>query len=153
MAISKEEALIEELKNIFKDKIKEAKIQRSRRIFITVPKEYYKEIIEYFAKNKGVTHISTITGVDVGKEIEILPHLFGVGMEITIKTSVPKDNPELDSLADIYPASIIYEREVHDLLGVKFKGNPNLTRILLPDNWPEGVYPLRKDFKVERKSG
>lgn len=145
--------LIEELKNIFKEKIKEAKIQRSRRIFITVPKEYYREVIEYLAKNKSVTHISTITGVDVGKEIEVLPHFFGVGAEITIKTSVPKDNPELDSLADIFPASIFYEREVYDLLGVKFKGNPNLVRLLLPDDWPEGVYPLRKDFKVERKSG
>jgi len=151
--LSKEEALIEELKSLFKDKIKEAKIQRSRRVFITVPKENYKEIIEYFAKNKGVTHISTITGVDVGKEIEVLPHLFGVGMEITVKTSVPKDNPELDSLSDIFPASIFYEREVHDLLGVKFKGNPNLKRLLLPDDWPEGVYPLRKEFKVERKTG
>jgi NADH-quinone oxidoreductase subunit C len=44
-------------------------------------------------------------------------------------------------------AAYIYEREVHDILGVQFTGHPDLARLLLPDEWPDGVYPLRKEFR------
>ncbi len=88
-----------------------------------------------------------MTGLDTGKEIEILTHLFGQGVEVTVKTSTSRDKPKIDSLVDILPGSIFYEREVYDLVGVKFEGHPNLQRLVLPEEWPEGVHPLRKDFK------
>jgi NADH-quinone oxidoreductase subunit C len=46
---------------------------------------------------------------------------------------------------------MFYEREVYDLLGVKFRGHPNLRRLVLSEDWPEDAHPLRKDFKVQRR--
>jgi NADH-quinone oxidoreductase subunit C len=54
-------------------------------------------------------------------------------------------------VVSLLPGAVLYEREVHDLLGVVFDGHPSLERLILPDDWPEGVYPLRKDYKVEVK--
>lgn len=124
---------------------------RPRRLFVRVKAEDYKEAIRRLVEEKGILHISTITGMDTGKEIEILTHLFGQGVEVTVTTATSRDDPKMDSITDILPGATFYEREVYDLLGVKFEGHPNLKRVLLPDDWPEGVYPLRKDFKPRSK--
>ena len=39
------------------------------------------------------------------------------------------------------------EREIHEILGINFKGHPDMRKLLLPEGWPEGVYPLRRDYK------
>jgi len=52
----------------------------------------------------------------------------------------------MDSVANVVPAANWIEREMHDLLGVNFPGHPDMRRLILDDSWPEGVYPLRKDF-------
>jgi len=49
----------------------------------------------------------------------------------------------------LVPGAILYEREVHDLLGVVFDGHPDLSRLILPEDWPEDVYPLRKEYSPE----
>ncbi|MGC8960879.1 MAG: NADH-quinone oxidoreductase subunit C [Candidatus Bathyarchaeia archaeon] len=126
---------------------------RPRRLFIRVKAEDYKEAVRKLVEEKGIIHISTITGVDTGKEIEILTHLFGRGVELTVATAVSREEPRIESITDILPGATFYEREVYDLLGVRFEGHPNLKRVLLPDEWPEGVYPLRKDYKPQKGSG
>jgi NADH:ubiquinone oxidoreductase subunit C len=62
---------------------------------------------------------------------------------IRVIVEVPLDDPTVASLADLYPGLAFAEREVYDLLGIIFGGHPDLTRILLPDDW-DG-HPLRKD--------
>ncbi len=150
MSAPPEKYLVEEIKRAFGDKVLDLKAPRKRRVFVTVGPSDYKELMKYLAETLRITHISTITGVDTGAKIEVMPHLFGLGVALTVKTMVPKDNPELDSVTDIYPGAVLYEREVHDLLGVIFKGHPDLSRLVLPEEWPEGVYPLRKDYKVQQ---
>jgi NADH-quinone oxidoreductase subunit C len=54
-----------------------------------------------------------------------------------------KDNPEVDSITPLFPGAEWIEREMWEMLGIKFKGHPNLKRLLLSDDWPEGKYPLR----------
>ena len=130
------------------DKCVALTMPRPRRLHLTVASKDYKSVVKLLVKKKEILHISTISGVDTGKEIEILPHLFGQGTEITIKTSIPRDKPIIDSITDLLPGAMFFEKEVHDLLGVRFRGHPNLTRLILPEDWPEGVHPLRKDFKL-----
>ncbi len=63
-----------------------------------------------------------------------------------LPTRVPYDDPSVPTLTDVFAGANFYEREAYDLLGVDFPGHPDLTRILMPDDW-EG-YPLRKDYDI-----
>jgi len=65
---------------------------------------------------------------------------------IRARAQVPADDPTIDSLYAIYPGTDYLEREVYDLMGITFTGHPDLSRILMPEEW-EG-HPLRKDYAV-----
>jgi Ni,Fe-hydrogenase III component G len=149
MSLGQEESLVNDLKTLFKDNILETKIPMKRRLFVAVSPKVYEDVVKFLVKEKQVMHLSTMTGTDLGEKIEVLPHFFGLGIEITIRVAVPKVKPEVRSIVDIVPGAIFYEREIHDLLGVTFIGHPDLSRFVLPDEWPEGEYPLRKDYKVQ----
>jgi len=145
-----EEPILNDIKNTLADDILEWKSPRKRRLFIAVPLDKYRKTIDRLVNTLEIKHLSTMTGIDTGRNIEVLNHLFGRGVEVTVRVSIPRENPKLSTITDIMPGATMYEREVHDLLGVEFEGHPNLTRLVLPDDWPEDAYPLRKDFKVQR---
>ncbi|HZN16412.1 MAG TPA: NADH-quinone oxidoreductase subunit C [Acidimicrobiales bacterium] len=67
---------------------------------------------------------------------------------VRIRTQVPADDPTVPSLFDLYPGTEAMEREAFDLMGIVFSDHPDLTRILMPEDW-EG-HPLRKDYSVGR---
>jgi NADH-quinone oxidoreductase subunit C len=67
---------------------------------------------------------------------------------VRIRVQVPESDPTLPSLFDLYPGVEAPERETFDMLGIRFTGHPDLTRILMPEDW-EG-HPLRKDYSVGR---
>lgn len=73
-----------------------------------------------------------------------LPH----GRRIRLKARVTEDNPSLDSVTSVWRGAAFLEREVYDMMGIRFTGHPDLRRILLPEDYAEG-YPLRKDFPAE----
>ncbi len=143
-----DEELLNKLREAFKEKIIESSIPRKNIVNIVVPKESYKEVIKFIVENFNIPHIQTITGIDMGNEIQIIAHL-GRSITINVKTSIDKNNPQIDTITDIIPGASFYEREVYDLLGVNFIGHPNLKRVILPEDWPKGVYPLRKEYKPE----
>ncbi|MDG6907015.1 MAG: NADH-quinone oxidoreductase subunit C [Nitrososphaerota archaeon] len=97
-------------------------------------------------------HLTTITGVDEGSTIEVYYHFWEGKQFLSVKTSVNKETPVIDSVSDFLPSSLLYEAEVKDLLGVLFKGNPMMDRrLLLPDNYPvEAPPPLRKEADPEK---
>ena len=66
--------------------------------------------------------------------------------ELSLAVRVPKGEALVPTISDIMPNSAIYEREVHDLMGVRFDGLSDLSPLLLPDGWPKEVYPLRKEY-------
>ena len=117
------------------------------------PPDLLREVITYLKENFNFYHISTITGTDLDKEqvIELLYHfrIKGHGPFYNIRVHVPRDKPEIESIVDLIPGATLYEREVHDFLGVVFKNHPSLDRLILPDKWPEGLYPLRKEETVK----
>jgi NADH-quinone oxidoreductase subunit C len=67
---------------------------------------------------------------------------------VRIRVQVPEDDNVVASLFELYPGTEAMEREVYDLMGIRFEGHPDLTRILMPEDW-EG-HPLRKDYAVGR---
>lgn len=68
---------------------------------------------------------------------------------VTLVTKVPRGQPRIASVHDIAPPAGLYERQVHDLFGVDFEGHPGLARLVLNEGWPEGEFPLRKDWKKD----
>jgi Ni,Fe-hydrogenase III component G len=67
------------------------------------------------------------------------------GVVLTLVVNIPKSAPLLQSVSNYFPAADAYERELIDLLGIDVQGLPPGNRYPLPDNWPKGVFPLRKD--------
>lgn len=140
----------EKLKSTLKDRIIEIKTPRERRIFVRVKKDAFRESLEYMINDLEFKHISTITGVDLGTEIELLYHMVrDDSIVASLGFGIPKENPTTRTITDIVPSAVLYEREVHELLGVSFEGHPNLIPLVLPEGWPQDVYPLRKDRKFD----
>ena len=67
---------------------------------------------------------------------------------LILKTDINREEPEVESLVDIWKGVQKFERETWELMGINYKGHPRLKPLLLPDDWNEG-YPLRKDFSLK----
>lgn len=144
--------------NILRDKLQaelqqkfpEAKIfeHNERRLYITIPKEQMLDVAKFLFKEKGL-RLSIATGIDTREGFEILYHFSydKIGTYFTIKTFIPKDNPNIQSIASLYPAANWIEREIHELLGINFEGHPNLVPLLTAEDWPQDKYPLRRDYE------
>jgi NADH-quinone oxidoreductase subunit C len=85
-----------------------------------------------------------------GERFEVVVNLLSVEhrRRIRVRVQVPGDDPTVPSLFELHPGSEAMEREAYDMFGIVFTGHPDLTRILMPDDW-EG-HPLRKDYGVGR---
>jgi len=142
-----EEEVLRELKEAFGERILEHKVQKMR-VYVKVPNDLYREVIKYLVLSKGIYHLETITGMEVKDGVEIMAHL-GTGLSISVRTTIGKEEPKIASICDLIPGAEFYEREIHDLLGVVFEAHPNPKRLVLSDDWPEGVYPLRKSFETK----
>jgi NADH-quinone oxidoreductase subunit C len=93
--------------------------------------------------------LECISGVDYGKDLGVVYHLTSSAHKHTIVLKVriqERDNPVVDSVSDIWLTADFQEREVYDLLGIKFRGHPDLRRLFLDNSWG---FPLRKDYSDE----
>jgi NADH-quinone oxidoreductase subunit C len=88
----------------------------------------------------------SISALDTGENLDVVYHLYSMRHKhkVVIKTSVPKDHPDVASVERIWRSADWHEREAYDLIGVVFTGHHNLIRILCPYDW-EG-HSLRKDY-------
>lgn len=98
--------------------------------------------------------LSCLTGLDNGEEknsMEVIYNLYSIpyDLHLMLKVELPRKNPSIDSVADIWKTADWLERETYDMLGISFINHPDLRRILLPEDW-EG-YPLRKDYVEQEK--
>ncbi|MGL4821201.1 MAG: NADH-quinone oxidoreductase subunit C [Bacilli bacterium] len=116
---------------------------------LEVKKEDYLKIITLLKEDEELKFDSMheLHGTDFKTYIEVYVNLFSYSLRhtVVVKTKLDRDEPVVASLAPLYPAADWPERETYDLLGVTFTDHPNLTRILLPDDWIG--YPLRKDYE------
>ncbi len=84
------------------------------------------------------------------ERFEVVVNLVSLSLRqrVRIRVQVPESDPVVDSIVDLYPGADAMEREAYDLVGIVFSGHPDMTRILMPEDW-EG-HPLRKDYGVGR---
>jgi Ni,Fe-hydrogenase III component G len=148
-----EKEIKEDLLKTFKEYVSNIKIPRAHRVLIDVKREKLKEVLLHLRDKYGITHIAAISAVDVNENIELLYHLSKDGVSITLRIHTPKKAPNVDTVTDILPGAVLYELEVQDMMGVVVKDHPDPRRLLLPEDWPDGVYPLRKDWKVDWVEG
>lgn len=107
-------------------------------------------LLKVLKEQAGMNYLSNLTAVDYGEEFEVIYHLYAIPdnqRKYAVKSRVPRNKAEISSAVSIYPTADWQEREVFDLMGIRFLQHPNLVRILLPDDF-EG-HPLRKDYKRE----
>lgn len=142
----------EELKNRLseiKDKLIDIQQTTDKRIFLLCEAENAHNVIKYLFEDL-ILRFVIATGIDSDDCFEILYHFANdqTGSFITVKAFIrDRDNPAIESITPFLPGAEWIEREIHDILGINFNNHPNLRRLILSDDWPEGIYPLRKEVK------
>ncbi len=91
-------------------------------------------------------YLSSLSAIDTGDDLGVVYHLFSMQHKHTLvlKVFVPREKPQVPTVQGVWPGANWMEREAWDLMGITFKGHPDLRRLLLPEDW-QG-HPLRKDF-------
>lgn len=149
--------LLDKGKELFEDYIESSNFPEDNRLDIWVKPENLKKAIQALVENRW-GYLITITGMDVPPVIdqdnietqpgfiEAMYHFASDATVLTIRVKVPYSNPQIDSICDLIPSATIYEREAIELFGFDIVNTPSTDRLVLPDSWPEGVYPMRKSF-------
>ena len=132
-----------------KDKVTATEQPLDNRVYLSCEAENAYAINKFLLEDIKARFV-TATGIDAEDCFEIIYHYSydQTGCVINVKAFIhDRENPSIESITPILPAAEWIEREIHDVLGIDFKNHPNLKRLLLADDWPEGVYPMRKEFK------
>ena len=143
----------------FKTQIKDSKIIKRKagskklesiNLWMKIDKAAFKDAIKHLC-DLTFPHLAVVSGNDLGKNIELIYHFtlyYGNRLgEIALNISVelPKSNPEIETICDYIPGALVTEREKLEMLGVKIKGIPDDRNLFLPDDFPKGVFPWRRD--------
>ena len=129
-------------------RVKESRVPRPNRVFVTVAPEDNVEAAKILFDELG-GRLATVSGVDLRDAVELNYHFCMDADEcvVTMKIRVPKPDPHIESLAPHIAGANWIEREINDLIGCTFDHHPNLERLILADDWPEGVHPLSREFE------
>jgi NADH-quinone oxidoreductase subunit C len=113
---------------------------------ISLPPGSLRPAIQALLERSDVYHLSTITGQDVDGQIELLYHFWQRG-GLTLRITLPRQTPSIDTIIDLIPGAAFYEREIVEMLGVHFAGHPDPKPLILPEDWEAGP-PLRQEFTL-----
>lgn len=154
------EEIVKSFKNEFSNKISDSRIERHLigpnktemiHIWMTVDRSVYHDVVKHLLTLDEYAHFAVSSGYDIEDRIEIINHFsiyFGKkGEEISINFTVPlpKSDPTMDSICDMIPGALISEQEKQEMLGIKVKNIPKDMRVFISDDFPEDMYPWRKD--------
>jgi NADH:ubiquinone oxidoreductase subunit C len=125
---------------------------KERRLKVSTTPLNIKEIGVFARGTLGFDHISTVSGVDwiAKNELEVVYFVGSStpGQEdfiLALAERIPRDNPVVPSLVDVWKGAEYHERETHEMFGINFQGNPNQSHLFLPEDWND-LPPLRKDY-------
>ena len=121
-------------------------------ITYTIAASDLRKIATFSRDELSLDYLLDITSIDnFGEEprFEIVYHLYSMphGIHLRLKLKVSEDVGAVDTVSDIWPTANWHEREIYDMMGIKFYGHPDLRRILMWDGYP--YFPLLKDFPLE----
>jgi Ni,Fe-hydrogenase III component G len=121
------------------------------RLDAKVNPENLPEVVQLLAEGRW-GYLIAITGLDNGTEagtLEILYH-FGCGAAVlTLRVTVPRDAAAVPSICGVIPYASVFERELSEMFGVHVRDTPDASRLYLPDDWQDGLFPLRKDAQLD----
>ena len=148
--------IINKIKEKFGDKVLESHNYRGDQT-VTVRKEFVQEISKFLRDDSELSFnfLMDITAVDyLGKKekrFEVVYHFYSLKNNNRVRVKIPVDEEDctVDTLTDLWKTANWYEREVWDMYGIKFKGHPNMKRILLYEEF-QG-HPLRKDYPINKR--
>ncbi|MDH5782391.1 MAG: NADH-quinone oxidoreductase subunit C, partial [Candidatus Bathyarchaeota archaeon] len=143
-----EQKILTVLSNKLGEKILQIQTPQPGKVFIRVNAGVHRDALRTLLDKDEGAGISAITGVDLGKEIELMYHVRTCGIIVTIRTEVSREDARIKSITDLILGANFHEREVADLFGVTFEGHPNPKRLILSENWPKKLFPLRKDAEI-----
>ncbi len=153
MMLEREEEIVKQLIEKYPGLQDSCKVTRARRIFVDVPKDDIAGLAAFVKGSLGFQFLVTITGLDAGEDFQLIYHFANdEGIILNVKVNAPKSDPAVETVTRSYEGGVLYEIEVRNLLGVDIRGIPADIRYPLPDGWPDGQYPLRKDW-VPASSG
>ena len=116
---------------------------------LNVNAEEYKEVITNIKKD-GYEMMVDLTAVDWYRKkeprFELVVQFLSLSKNSrkTVKVKINDENLKIQTITDLYPGANFYEREVFDMFGIEFENHPDMTRILMPDDWVG--HPLRKNY-------
>ena len=140
--------VIKQLKENFDSEIIEVVKKNQKRATVTIKPDIILKVAEYLYKTAGFRFIIA-SALHTKKGFEIHYHFSMdiTGLVLNIHVVLDKENPQIESLSNMFNASNWIEREMHELFGINFLNHPNLEKLISDGNWAEGVYPYRKEFK------
>ena len=126
-------------------------------VAVTVSRDKLHEVAQFLRNDPGmdfdyIVHVSSVDWPDDEARFEVVWEFYSIRKRhrIRLKTRVSESDCVVDSLTDLWKGADFMEREVFDMMGIRFRNHPDLRRILMPDDYTEG-YPLRKDFPLRGK--
>jgi NADH-quinone oxidoreductase subunit C len=142
--------LLASLPKILGDRI-EAKTEFRGETTFRIKREHLREVAKFCRDELAFDYLLDVSSVDnFGEEprfeVVYLLYSLSLGVHLRLKLSVSEDDPTVDTVSDIWPAADWHEREVYDMMGLRFNGHPDLRRILMWEGYP--YFPLRKEFPL-----
>jgi len=142
------EPIAEKLKERFKDDVLSITIKNQKRIIVRVNPDSIVNIAEFlYMKEEFRFIIASALHTKQGFEIHYHFSKDNIGLILNIHVILDMNNPQIESLSNMFNASNWIEREMHELFGINFLNHPNQEKLISEGNWAEGVYPMRKEFK------
>ncbi len=146
--------LANQLKAQFGDLLSEPAEFRGETTLVVADAGRIAEVCEFAKKSLGFNMLLDITGIDnYGEDPRwtLVYELYQMEQKthLRLKTSVSEEKSELPTISTVWRTADWHEREIYDMMGVRFRGHPDLRRILMWDGYP--YFPLRKDFPLAGK--
>jgi NADH-quinone oxidoreductase subunit C len=143
--------LLESLSRLLGDKLQDKTEFRGETTY-TIAAVDLREVAKFCRDDLSFDYLIDISSIDhygTDPRFEVVYELYSlsVGVHLRLKLRVSEEDAAVDTVSDVWPTANWHEREIYDMMGIKFKGHPDLRRILMWDGYP--FFPLRKEFPLE----